>query len=71
MKKIGLGAAALSLLLGGGYSAFASSNEGPVEELLKGEVKTYEEGEMPKIPEGATMFTKEEVGSYDNHVWHI
>ncbi|QDQ00315.1 hypothetical protein FOH38_07215 [Lysinibacillus fusiformis] len=64
MKKLGVGAVALSLLLGGGYSysAFASSNEGSVVESLKAEVKKYEVGEkMPEIPEGATMLEEIEL----------
>ncbi|MEB2298404.1 hypothetical protein LAV72_02015 [Lysinibacillus xylanilyticus] len=42
MKKLAVGALALSLLLGGvySYSAFASSNERSVKGSLKAEVKT-------------------------------
>lgn len=58
IKKMMLGALVGTMVIGGSVNAFAAvqNNE---NFNISGEIQTYEEGEMPEMPEGAVEFNKE------------
>ncbi|MBN1056932.1 hypothetical protein DVW05_16540 [Clostridium botulinum] len=58
IKKMMLGALVGTMVIGGSVNAFAAvqNNE---NFNISDEIQTYEEGEMPEIPEGAVEFNKE------------
>ncbi|MBN1040323.1 hypothetical protein DVW12_16685 [Clostridium botulinum] len=58
IKKMMLGALVGAMVIGGSVNAFAAvqNNE---SFNISGEIQTYEEGEMPEMPEGAVEFNKE------------
>ncbi|NFR86804.1 MULTISPECIES: hypothetical protein [unclassified Clostridium] len=58
IKKMMLGALVGTMVIGGSVNAFAAVQNNENFNIY-GEIQTYEDGEMPEMPEGAVEFNKE------------